>query len=349
MCGAGIDVFCVRQLKKIKMVSLLMFVLMLSTIGVPYQATGIRDNAASVTNNYTLSADTGEFEILLGIMARFCYSADLASSHVERIGPGETVSWDVGFSGGLINVSVYEPFITKKWYSVVEDVPIGESVEIPIFNVPPVYINVIVLVVANASLNVTGPGSLSTTSLNWDFEGYREFNVTANTEAEEGEAITVAMNFSYGISGSINIKIYGQENEFPIVNVFYPASPVVTESITIAISIPPTSDFSLTVDTNSVTFKKPFFIKIGNLTITVSSIGNFSSTVELSIMWIGSQPNGIIPLLDPKTVTPSTEGSANSTLTFIVFFFTPRGTYTLLVTGQSEELTHTVHITITVS
>jgi len=120
-----------------------------------------------------------------------------------------------------------------------------------------------------------------------------------------------------------------------------------THSITISVGItpppPPPPDFSLAASPSSVTVEQG---NSGSSTITATSLNGFNSPIELTV---AGQPSGVTATLDPTSVTPPADGSADSTLTIQVGSSATPGTYTLTVTGMTRLLDHSIIITLTVT
>jgi len=113
-----------------------------------------------------------------------------------------------------------------------------------------------------------------------------------------------------------------------------------TVGITLIVTAP---DFSISAS--------PTTLKIvqgdsGTSMITITSINGFSAAVSLSISGL---PSGVTASFDPASVTPPADGSASSTLTVNVGATATAGTYTLVVTGTSGELAHSVNISLEVT
>src|SRR5262249_6058657 len=76
----------------------------------------------------------------------------------------------------------------------------------------------------------------------------------------------------------------------------------------------------------------------GSTAVTVNSIAEFNSTVNLSV---SGQPGGLTASLAPVSVTPLEGSSASSTLQITVGPSVSAGTYNLTVNGVSPTVTHT--------
>jgi len=110
----------------------------------------------------------------------------------------------------------------------------------------------------------------------------------------------------------------------------------------IATSPPPTPDFTMSVSPSSAQIGRG---GSGNFTITITSTGGFASSVSLTL---SGQPTGVTGTFTPASVTPSSGGSATSTLAVSVGTTATLGSYTLTITGTSGSLSHQTTIAITV-
>ena len=80
--------------------------------------------------------------------------------------------------------------------------------------------------------------------------------------------------------------------------------------------------------------------------VTVNSINNFSSAVNLSV---SGQPAGVTAALSPNSVTPAGGNSASSVLNVSVASFVVPTNFTLTVAGTSGALSHSATANVTVS
>lgn len=106
---------------------------------------------------------------------------------------------------------------------------------------------------------------------------------------------------------------------------------------------PPSPNFYLNATPTSLS------IPLGgtdNSTITVTSINDFSDPVNLSVF---NEPPGVNATLDPTTVTPPPNSTANSTLTVSVEEIATPGNYTLEVMGRSGRIMHTIGIDLEIT
>ena len=89
----------------------------------------------------------------------------------------------------------------------------------------------------------------------------------------------------------------------------------------------------------------------GSTTVTVTSLGVFSSPVDLSISGL---PTGVSASFSPPSVTPPEGGYETSTLTLSVLSTAPTGSYLLTITGScvgasGETITRTASLTLTIT
>src|SRR3989449_753764 len=101
-------------------------------------------------------------------------------------------------------------------------------------------------------------------------------------------------------------------------------------------------DFNVTANVTNLTVNSG---SVGNATITVRSLNNFSGSVQLTAN-VGS--NGVTPTLTPATVTLTGGKSANSILTVSISSNTPIGNYTIRVIGTNGGLSREVDLIIRV-
>jgi hypothetical protein len=105
----------------------------------------------------------------------------------------------------------------------------------------------------------------------------------------------------------------------------------------------PKPDFGVRASPDSLTAPQN---SVGLSTITVTSLYNFSETVNLTV---SGTPLDVQANLNPTQVTPPPNGKANSTLTITVGPSATPGNYTLTVTGTSTggiPITHHVQIAL---
>src|SRR5208282_3925221 len=79
--------------------------------------------------------------------------------------------------------------------------------------------------------------------------------------------------------------------------------------------------------------------------VSVNSIFNFSSPVALAV---GKSPDGITTSFDISTVTPVSNSSANATLTVMVGYDMPIGTYSITLDATDGVLVHTAELNFTI-
>jgi len=111
-----------------------------------------------------------------------------------------------------------------------------------------------------------------------------------------------------------------------------------TATVTLVVATP---DFSLSASPASQTVKRG---KSTSYTVTITPSGGFSGKVTFGVDGL---PNNATPSFSPSTVT----GSGSTTLRITTRSNTPRGTYTLTITGtcSSPSLEHTTSVKLTVN
>ncbi len=107
------------------------------------------------------------------------------------------------------------------------------------------------------------------------------------------------------------------------------------------------ADFSLSASASPLTFTQGTG-GTSNGSVTVTSINAFNSAVALTAA--GScGTNSIACTLNPTSVTPPANGSANAALTIAVGTGTAAGSYPITVNGASGALNHSTTLTVVVS
>lgn len=104
-------------------------------------------------------------------------------------------------------------------------------------------------------------------------------------------------------------------------------------------------DFSMSASPQSLNIPQG---SSGTSTITVSSIGGFQGTVNLTPPVTCASLSCFKVAINPTSVTLTPNGSATATLTISTTSTTTTGTYTISVQGTSGSLSHSVSFTFTV-
>jgi hypothetical protein len=112
-----------------------------------------------------------------------------------------------------------------------------------------------------------------------------------------------------------------------------------TFNMTLQVTSPPTGDFSLSAAPPSQTVKKGLST---SYTVTVAPSGGFNGVVTFSVSGL---PNNSEASFNPPSVT----GSGSSTMTVFTHKKTPKGTFTLTITGTSGGLAHTTSVLLRVT
>src|SRR2546425_2114756 len=105
-------------------------------------------------------------------------------------------------------------------------------------------------------------------------------------------------------------------------------------------------DFSISANPASITLQPG---TSGSSTVAVTSLNGFSGTVALTDNISPATSNPPVISLSSSSLTLSSGGSAGSTLTVTTSSSTTSGSYTVLVTGTSGSLSHSVSLALTVS
>jgi hypothetical protein len=102
----------------------------------------------------------------------------------------------------------------------------------------------------------------------------------------------------------------------------------------------PSPDFSISASPNSLTIPRS---GSGISTVTVTLLNGFNSTVTLSL---SGKPAGVTASFSPASLSPTSEGSATSTLTISAAPSARTSKYTLTIIGTSGSLTHTYEVSV---
>lgn len=114
----------------------------------------------------------------------------------------------------------------------------------------------------------------------------------------------------------------------------------------ITLTVNPSGDFSVSASPSSRTIAQG---ATTTYSVTVQSLGGFSSPVSLTALNLPG--NQVLPGTGfvPQTVTPSSNGSVNSTLTIVTNNQTPTGTFTITIRGTSGGLIRNTTVSLTVT
>ncbi len=187
-------------------------------------------SAFASPDSYTLTSGTGIVDLVGDAKISINYTSQATISHSSTIGKGETKFWDIGLQAGTIDISVYVPSPLSQWYSVSTFIPIGSYYDVSIAT----GISARVEVVSSASLDLIGDARLSTDSLSWSSEGTKTISVTTYSYASGN--IIVESNFNFQINVGLVIGVPPLSIEIAKTDIgTFPASPKVTESMTISI------------------------------------------------------------------------------------------------------------------
>lgn len=117
-----------------------------------------------------------------------------------------------------------------------------------------------------------------------------------------------------------------------------------TQQVTVSLTVnAPLRDYSITVSPDSLNLAQA---SSGTATVTVQSIGVFSDPVSLAA---SNMPGGISASFSPNPVTPSSGGTAVSSVAFTVSRSVGPGTYSFTITGTSGSLVKQATVTMAVS
>jgi subtilase family serine protease len=119
-----------------------------------------------------------------------------------------------------------------------------------------------------------------------------------------------------------------------------------THSTTLALTVNASSsspNFTMAVSPASLTVDEG-----GNVsqTLTITSVGGFHSSVELSV---NAFPSGVSATASANPVTPPANGSVKVTITYSATRRAPTGTSTIILYGTSGSITNSANVTLTVA
>ncbi len=114
-----------------------------------------------------------------------------------------------------------------------------------------------------------------------------------------------------------------------------------TTSVSVTVTAAPAPDFSLSASPSSVSVVQG---NVTSSTITVNSLQGFNSSVGLTV---SGCPANTTCAFNPSSVTPTSGGSAQSTLTITTTGATPTGTISLAISGNAGVHTTSVSLTVT--
>lgn len=119
-----------------------------------------------------------------------------------------------------------------------------------------------------------------------------------------------------------------------------------TRNTTVNLNVAQTGDFNVSASPNSLSITQG---ESAAFTIGVNSLQGFSDSVSLSAL---NLPSGYVATgtgFSPQTVTPSSNNTANSTLTIKTNNQTQTGTFTITINGKSTSYSRDTTITLTIN
>lgn len=195
---------------------------------------------------------------------------------------------------------------------------------------------------ASYTVTVTSIGSF-TSAVNLQVSGLpanaqSSFVPSSSVTPGAGESVSLTLNIATQLStptGSYNITITGSST-----------LPLITRSIIVTLIVTPApADFTINANPKAPT---PLIINQGqcsNITISVHSIGNFSSSVNLTLL---NRPAHVASQYTPNLVTPPVGGTVMSVLKLCPDSSASPGNYTMTVVGTGGGLTRTVDVILSV-
>jgi hypothetical protein len=126
-----------------------------------------------------------------------------------------------------------------------------------------------------------------------------------------------------------------------------PCSTGTSQACDVPVTLSPLSvgDFSISANPTSLTIREE---TSGKSTITLTSLSSFTGNILLSATVSPVVKKGLVASLTPFSVTPAENGQGTSTLTVSAGGPTPRGIYSVTVTGVSGTVSHQVKVYVTV-
>ncbi len=164
------------------------------------------------------------------------------------------------------------------------------------------------------------------------------FAPSSSVTPASGQSVSVTLTIATQLgtpTGSYNVTITGSST-----------LPLITRSVNLQLKVTPAlADFSITANPKAPT---PFLVgqgQCGNVTVTIQSLGNFSSPVSLTLT---NAPAHVTSQYIPNSVTPTVGGTKTSALKLCPDSSSTPGNYTMHVVGTSGTITHTVDVVLSV-
>ncbi len=194
------------------------------------------------------------------------------------------------------------------------------------------------LVIVDSTDLVNGIARLAVAALNFNTTSPttgRLFSITYNVVGQMGTPIS----FPTGCDGSSNDSF--------CVTVANGTQGLVAENIQTATFGPAQPDFTISASPDALVLTGPSV----RSTIELTSVGNFSGTVFLSLLVLAPPQIEFSTSLSPTTLTLGPGETATSTLEVFSSFpvqnnTLPAGNFTIVVTGMSGSLSHSVPVTV---
>lgn len=192
---------------------------------------------------------------------------------------------------------------------------------------------------ATYSLTVTSIGSFSS-NVNLQVtgglpQGTQASIVPSSVTPSSGQSVSSTLTIPTSTStpvGTYNITITGSSS-----------LPLITHSIVVKLTVTPvTSDFRISASPSRVVVDPS---QCGNTTVTVQSVGNFSSPVSLTLT---NAPAHVATQYTPGSVTPPIGGTKTSGLKVCPDSSVTPGNYTMHIVGTSGTNVHTFDVILSV-
>jgi hypothetical protein len=161
------------------------------------------------------------------------------------------------------------------------------------------------------------------------------FAPSGSVSLAQGQSVTETLSVLTTQStpvGSYNITITGSST-----------LPLITHNVVVGLVVTaPVADFGIAVSPSQLYVSRG---ACGNITVTVNSIGGFSSAVTLTLTGL---PDHVSSLFTPNPITPPAGGTVQSALTLCPATTATPGNYTIVVTGTSGSTVHTVNAILSI-
>ena len=260
----------------------------------------------------TTDTPGGCVEVFKGPLGRkvvVCYETTVKVDHPLNATPGEETNWVISMKEGTSKLRIYFPLLGR-WYERSKTRPIGDKIDLC---TPPTPIGTLCAkgtIGISTHLIISGPGTLSMSSIDWKREGSESFKVDVSPSATEGENVTVRGNFDYFVNFDMSGPFGGSIGVEKHIN----PETVVLGTMKVSPTPTPTPNFKIT---NLMV--NPSEVKIGekvSIIADVKNIGDAEGTYNAKIRINGATICSEEVTLSPEETksiecyyTPQSEGN----------------------------------------